>query len=126
MLISLSYECGLMVIFGIGYSLIMVSTFGRAIKAITNLGYDMDLSTTVWITGRQLQLKSVFETVLKYNYSMSAMCGASFYLGMFVGPTLGGVLVERYGFKWTSLIYCLFSIGALILDIAEIVCMICS
>ena len=49
--ISFNYECGLMVVFGVGYSLIMVSAYGRAIKAITNLGYDIDTTATVLITG---------------------------------------------------------------------------
>lgn len=48
---SLSYECGLMVIFGFGWALITVSTFGRATKAITNLGYNIDTNTMVLITG---------------------------------------------------------------------------
>ena len=51
LVISLNYECGMVVVFGVGYSLIMVSAVGRAIKEITNRGYCMDTSTTMLITG---------------------------------------------------------------------------
>ena len=50
--ISLLHEMGVMAVFGIGYALLFVTAFGRAIKAITDLGYDLDPSTTIMITGK--------------------------------------------------------------------------
>ena len=49
--ISLGHEFAVVSAFGIAFSFINVSTFGRAIRAITDLGYVMDMNTTVLITG---------------------------------------------------------------------------
>ena len=49
--ISLGFELVVLSIFGIGFPFIMVSTFGRAMQAITDLGYVADTNTTVLLTG---------------------------------------------------------------------------
>ena len=57
--ISLFYEMGVMAVFGIGYALLFVTAFGRAIKAITDLGYDLDPSTTIMITGKMPKQQNI-------------------------------------------------------------------
>ena len=49
------------------------------------------------------------------------MWSGTFYLGTFLGPTVAGVLVDSYGFKFTSMVYCFFFVGSLILNIVEII-----
>ena len=51
----------------------------------------------------------------------SATCTTIFYLGMFVGPTTAGFIVESYGFEFVSMIYCFFYIGGLLIDIVGMV-----
>ena len=49
---SLHYEYGVVILFGIGYSIVMVSTFGRAIKGVVGIGFNQDdMSTQLMITG---------------------------------------------------------------------------
>ena len=52
------------------------------------------------------------------HVSSSAMTTAGFYLGMFIGPTTAGFLVDNYGFQFTCLIYCIFFTAGLSLDFA--------
>ena len=49
--ISLEFEFVVLSVFGIGFPFIMVSTFGRALQAITDLGYVADTNTSVLLTG---------------------------------------------------------------------------
>ena len=49
------------------------------------------------------------------------MTTAGFYLGMFIGPTTAGFMVDNYGFQFTCLIYCLFFTAGLFLDIAGLI-----
>ena len=49
---SLHYEYGVVILFGTGYALVMVSTFGRAIKGVVGIGFNQDdMSTQLMITG---------------------------------------------------------------------------
>ena len=32
------------------------------------------------------------------------MWSSSYYLGNFLGPTVGGLLVDAYGFAWTAIV----------------------
>ncbi len=39
------------------------------------------------------------------------MWSSSFYLGSFAGPTFSGILVDYFGFRWTTMLYfCIFCI----------------
>ena len=49
------------------------------------------------------------------------MWSATFYLGTFIGPTLAGVLVDWYGFKFTSILYSALFVLAIALNIVEII-----
>ena len=53
-------------------------------------------------------------------YHFVAMWTGSFYLGAFVGPTMAGLLMENYGFKFTSMIFSIFFVVSLIFDIREV------
>jgi hypothetical protein len=33
------------------------------------------------------------------------MWSSSFFLGNFVGPTVSGILVDNYGFRWTTVVF---------------------
>jgi len=97
---SLYFEYGVVVLFGLGYSLVMVSTFSRAIRAVAILGFNKDdTSTQMMVTG---------------------MWSATFYLGTFVGPTMAGFLVDNHGFRFTSVLFCFFFMGSLVMNIIEI------
>ena len=57
-----------MAVFGIGFALLFVTAYGRAIKAITDLGYDLDPSTTIMITGKmpkQQKIKQITAQVVE-------------------------------------------------------------
>ena len=69
---------GLMCLVGVGFALVMVSTFSRAQTAPIRLGYQRDLSTYLL---------------------MSGLWSGTLYLGGFLGPTVAGVLVDAYGFR---------------------------
>jgi len=77
-------------IFGFGYALVVVSTFGRAQSAALQKGFKDDIETYLLISG---------------------LWSASFYLGFFLGPTFAGISVENFGFRSTTIaflvIYCL-------------------
>ena len=55
---SLGYMYGIITIFGVGYSLIIITTFSRALKAMTALGYDTEETNTQMVaTGTNENLK---------------------------------------------------------------------
>ena len=57
---SLGYMYGIITIFGVGYSLIMITTFTRALRAMKALGYDTEETNTQMVaTGTNKNLKIV-------------------------------------------------------------------
>ena len=48
-----------------------------------------------------------------------------FALGNFVGPTVGGILVENYGFVFTSAIFFNFFLQSLFMDIFRVMLRLC-
>ena len=74
---------------GLGYVLVMVSSFIRA---------------------RNETLKQGYSDSIKTNLMISSVWSSSFYLGNFMGPTIGGFFVDELGFPWTtalfSFLYC--------------------
>ena len=66
---------------GVAYSFVMVSTFVRARLEVIKEGYRDSIET---------------------NLLISSMWSASFYLGNFLGPTIGGLLVDYFDFPWTA------------------------
>ena len=53
---------------------------------------------------------------------IAGLCTSSWFLGLFLGPTIGGFLVEHYGFPRSAIIYTIFFIFTAILDIAGVKC----
>ena len=63
--VSLHNEYCVVILFGIGYSVVMVSTFGRAIKGVVGIGFNQDdMRTQLMITG--IFVKD--ETYFTYEY----------------------------------------------------------
>jgi len=98
---SLGYMYGIITIFGVGYSLIMITTFTRALRAMKALGYDTEETTTQMVA--------------------TGMWNATFALGTFIGPTLGGVLVDYCGFSFTAVVYTAFFACGLFLNVSEVI-----
>lgn len=75
---------------GFGYALIMVSTFTRSQAEAIEHGFEDDIDTYLLISG---------------------LFSAAFYLATFIGPTLGGVFTDIYGYQTTTVgffaLYCL-------------------
>ena len=53
------------------------------------------------------------------------MWTSSFYLGNFVGPTFGGVLVDYYGFRTTAVVMFCACCLSVIIDTVELSLKIC-
>ena len=61
-----------------------------------------------------------------YNLKMrqfffKGMWNATFALGTFIGPTLGGVLVDYCGFSFTAVVYTVFFACGLFLNVSEVI-----
>ncbi len=69
---------------GVASAAVQVSTFSRAHKAVDSQGYLDDMDTYLNLTG-------------SWTFS--------FYAGMFLGPTVGGFLVEAYDFQTAIYLY---------------------
>ena len=90
---------GLMCLVGVGFALVMVSTFSRAQTAPIRLGYQRDLSTYLL---------------------MSGLWSGTLYLGGFLGPTVAGVLVDAYGFRTATILYWALYLLATVLDVGDL------
>ncbi len=95
--IGLSY--GVAALTGIGFGLVMVSTFVRAYREAMSQGYADNISTYLTLAGKgQIKVDSI--QVLMRPYL--GLWSSSFYLGNFLGPTISGFVVEAIGFSWTA------------------------
>ena len=90
---------GLMCLVGVGFALVMVSTFSRAQTAPIRLGYQRDLSTYLL---------------------MSGLWSGTLYLGGFLGPTVAGVLVDAYGFRTATILYWALYLLATVVDVGDL------
>jgi MFS family permease len=48
------------------------------------------------------------------------MWSSSFYLGLFLGPTVSGFLVDAYGFEWTAVIFSALYCIAIVINTCEL------
>ena len=48
------------------------------------------------------------------------MWSSSFYLGNFLGPTVGGLLVDAYGFAWTTIVFSFLYCFMIIVNLCEL------
>ena len=85
---------------GAGYGSLIVSSYTRAFKAASNLGFAQEINTSLMISG----LWSMF-----------------FYLSTCIGPTLAGFMVEQYGFRFTTLIFVILFILILLVNVVEFI-----
>ena len=88
----------IMSVAGISYATLLVSSFGRAQYKILTYGYKNNVNTHLMISGLWL---------------------SAFSLGNFVGPTVAGALVEKYGFQWTTLAFVILFVVVIFKDIIE-------
>ena len=49
------------------------------------------------------------------------MWSSSFYLGNFLGPTVGGLLVDAYGFAWTTIVFFFLYCFMIIVNLCELI-----
>ena len=87
---------------GVGYGLILVSSFGRAHRSETfhckrNLCRVMSLSTTMYV--HSMAMDRGYANSIPTSLVISGMWTASFHFGNFVGPTASGFMVEAWGFR---------------------------
>ena len=57
---------------------------------------------------------------LKFEFSIG-LWSASLYSGMFLGPTFAGILVDKYGFRSSTVVFLLFYCIGLALDLLELI-----
>ena len=88
-----------MALCGSGWGFGVVSSFARTRLAATKHGYPDDIAT---------------------NSMLSGLWTSSFYLGNFLGPTLAGVLVDSYGFRWSTQIFFFCYITNLIATVLDL------
>eukprot|EP00095_Tigriopus_kingsejongensis_P010457 snap_masked-scaffold1863_size26100-processed-gene-0.1 protein:Tk10457 transcript:snap_masked-scaffold1863_size26100-processed-gene-0.1-mRNA-1 annotation:"chromaffin granule amine" len=81
---SLELLYGMAALIGFSYTFTMVSTFSRAHSEAMRQGYEDDLQSYIILSG---------------------LWSTSFYFGNFIGPTLGGFLVEYFSFAGATYIY---------------------
>ena len=62
----------------------------------------------------------VFEFVKKFYFGFIGMWSASFYFGNFVGPTTSGILVDAWGFKFTTVVLFVVYLFSVIVDCLEL------
>lgn len=90
---------GLVCLVGVGFALVMVSTFSRAQTAPIRLGYRKDLSTYLL---------------------MSGLWSGTLYLGGFLGPTVAGLMVDAFGFRTTTILYWALYLLAIVVDVGDL------
>ena len=123
-----------MALAGVGPGLLLVTTVVRSQRAAISNGYQNGLSTYFLISGNILLIQTCILCcdVSGYysNYvifdKIAGLCTSSWFLGLFLGPTIGGFLVEHYGFPQSAFMYTLFFIFTTFLDIAGVTCKKCN
>ena len=77
---SLHYEYCVVILFGIGYSVVMVSTFGRAIKGVVGIGFNQDdMRTQLMITGIFVKDETNF-TYKCFSLCIFKVCGQQLFI----------------------------------------------
>ena len=82
-------------VIGLGKGLVCISAFKRAHEAAIRNGFPDDTSTCSLLSGLWSSLD---------------------FLGCFLGPSIGGILVEMYTFRWTTILYWIFQLLILMGD----------
>ena len=109
---------------GAAYSIVIVSTLARSQGAAKRIGYTDDVPTYQLISG-QLNYREMFTFVyFCQNFYYLGLWSSSTYLGIFVGPTVGGFLVENIGFAQASVCFMSLLAFSTLADMAELTYMI--
>ena len=87
---------------GLGNGMVVVACFGRVYKVAMELGYEDDIQTYMIISGRL-----IFEDTSKASrfFLLLGLWSTSFYFGNFLGPIVGGFLVEHLNFPVTTIFF---------------------
>ena len=130
---KLSIIQGMAALVGFAYASIVVSSFGRSQRAAMNLGYADDINTYMAISGILIIVEfleyatitvkykwRVFEFSKNFYFCLIGMWSASFYFGNFVGPTTSGILVDAWGFKFTTVVPFVVYLFSVIVDFLEL------
>ena len=56
-----------------------------------------------------------------YCIIFTAMWSASFYIGNCIGPTVAGILVDAYGFHWTTSVFLYMFCFIIFVDTCELI-----
>ena len=106
---------------GLGMGLVTVSSFSRLKSAILHQGFEDNINTYLLMSGKIIYFNPISDKCDSKVYVLvSGMWTFSFYLGIFVGPTFGGIFVDYYGFRTTAtgmFFVCCFSV---LIDLVEL------
>ena len=107
---------------GLGMGLVTVSSFSRLKSAILQQGFEDNINTYLLMSGKKSFFNPISDKLLLQGVCVlvSGMWTFSFYLGIFVGPTFGGIFVDYYGFRTTAtgmFFVCCFSV---LIDLVEL------
>ena len=87
----------MMLLAGLAYAIQAVSTFSRIQKMAISHGFADNIDTTMFISG---------------------LWASFFYGGFTIGPLIGGVLVDYYGFRTCTSIFLLPIVTAFLIDVS--------
>ena len=109
---------------GVGPGVFQVTTIVRSQRAAIAKGFDHDLSTYHLISGDVFGQKCIpYKLLIKAKIlTISGLWSSSWFLGAFLGPTVGGFLVERFGFANIAFMYVVFYIFTTFVGIAGVIC----
>lgn len=124
---SLRLTQGMFTLFGCGYSLIFISTFDRIYRQIISKGYSDCIETYLVVSGTLL-IKQNSQPFF-FNYSqlsiqfiiLLGIWYSAYYLGAFVGPTLGGVLINIHGFDSMTVAFAVIFGGSSGINLLEFI-----
>ena len=113
------------------YSKFQLFDICRAQAAAISKGFNDDMDTYILIAG----IAKIFEFLLWFFYFficvtwvnfinftnlLIGMWSCTFYLGNFLGPTLAGLAVEKYGFRATTIGFFALDSGIILVDLFEL------
>ena len=114
---TISYQ-GMMALAGVSYGNLVVSSYSIAHNRILQLGFADDINTYVMISGSEI--KRLFyraqyfieysefasEDLIYWNtFIIIGIWLSAFSFGNFIGPTIGGALVQTGGFREATVIF---------------------
>ena len=118
---SLVTSQAMMAVIGFGQASVMASTFGRSQRAAAKQGFKQDITTYLLISGKIALLYILNQQYFYVRQLHSAgMWSSALYFGAFIGPTFGGVITDKLGFRTTTTIFSGLVISYCIIDCLEL------